>query len=1111
MSTEERSSLRAKETSARRKRRLATAEEATSTHAPQQNPSARKWTSRRLPSACIDVQKHVLNVRKRQLGHLQRLLPQLKLKRRQKRHQEAHTQASNSRTLVPLGVPFETWKHVVSALFSPSATCHHCHKIVTIADSPSLQMYPGARVTTCSACSSASVVCVPQMTIQWTSMKIVVQTSNMPPIHARTCGACGFSRDNDTPDCNVLNVRVLSTTPVPAWRYTSITTWSCPQCECDVCVTLSDLAHVGLVAVECEVTQAGTIIMSQSKQVTLLEHETIAFLGELRFGAHATAHGFWGAASAVADHWGASLKPNISRQLQTSILRVVTLYMKCLFALRDDIEPKELAACYACSQVPSDGTCQDDGNPHCLGGASSLISDGGSFASSRFIKAICLDNQHKGNSTPSQPRMSQQRNYRHHDQLDEVLKEGLILVQDTSRLREWLRLSATPLPAIASGDVFVEVVLPDEARPGDCLTFNVPQHGSLSAEVPAGSAPGQTIRIRVPHELHVLDDDTPACGDLERKMLADNKPMSLSAFDSNDATQTVMVALCSHCHLFRQSMVMSPGHENHAMADCVLDGIFSHPSFFPQANDSDVFPAHLRGKPVITTCYDLECRRKRYFFNRWLRKHGSLHLREGYPISVADVCHAMCVDAFHAHCHTWRCMWSNCQFRQSGTGTAFGSQAEIWMHVANGYKNILRDLHPAQLAAHLDLIGQVFNRVHSDALVRCLQKKLKKNGTQAIEFALEYARWEAQFEQPNGQPGFTTGDVDKWSADLKDAGVTHDAYQRAGTATWTPYDKLAAAKWRLVGIDATINGGLRPPWEDRHLYKYLHRMPWVDPWHSWDDLSRTALSKLQRRVQNEVNTLEARCRADDGDAFATHLEASTANLPILMLMEVQPWLEGAFLELSTTRSALSANARASSKAQQNRDRARQQRQLKAYKALLSINNAWIVRANEQRFPDPASRPATFPKATLAEGYAYMDEVRYLSPEFDGVFPMGRDLPADGACPIPLPTRQCIVRIRDRLARIDEDIVITTHHVWNLLRVLKFRKAKLESSLTQALGQGHLGIAVLMQHELARTAWLIEQHQAAFPWNAPWEVPEDDSSGSEISVSAQDTDNNSDTD
>ena len=246
-----------------------------------------------------------------------------------------------------------------------------------------LHLRTGARCTTCDSCAppehhSSTVISSP-------SGVPSIQHPTIPTIAACSCSKCGALRRQSQAHVEK-PISVISLQPVFSWKTGLLQSWECDACATLVSPSLHDIAMTGLVCFHCTVDGNAVVDMSQTGNITCLEHETVMMLSQLRFGAHLTHTGFWTEISSCASYWPSTLDRSVSKRMMKSILRITTLYFKCIWSIRDDLEPPELASCYACSLVPSDGSCVDDGNPHALGGHSAIICDGGLYCQQRWFR-----------------------------------------------------------------------------------------------------------------------------------------------------------------------------------------------------------------------------------------------------------------------------------------------------------------------------------------------------------------------------------------------------------------------------------------------------------------------------------------------------------------------------------------------------------------------------------------------------------------------------------------------------------------------------------------------------------------------------------------------------
>lgn len=399
------------------------------------------------------------------------------------------------------------------------------------------------------------------------------------------------------------------------------------------------------------------------------------------------------------------------------------------------------------------------------------------------------------------------------------------------------------------------------------------------------------------------------------------------------------------------------------------------------------------------------------------------------------------------------------------------------MHVANQYKRIVSDLHPSVHAAHVDLIGLAFNRVHSAQLPKCLIRKYRSDIANLRVFTEKFAAFEAQFTGADGACFFDDSDVARWRTSLVDAAKTQRDHIRSAYDDWVDYDRLAALQWRVKGMAAHIAhaGTADAPLEGRlHLpiLKYLCKLPKLK-FEDFDAKTQGAFRKTMTKAALDATVLASRLCAGEPDqaSYEANLKAADDALPLKMLDQLSPLLQAAHLEVKTARAACSH--RAGEKKEAARARRAKKKHILLFKELLNINNAWVARENTLRGVIDA-------KATLPSGYAYLEIATHLDPGFNGSFPRGRAEPcADDPTTVPFTSRQPIVYVADRIDRLFEDLIVTTLQAKNLKYVLTYRGEHLSCLLQDSLTDCSLwGRAVHVQHELHRNQAML-QDLAAF--------------------------------
>lgn len=528
--------------------------------------------------------------------------------------------------------------------------------------------------------------------------------------------------------------------------------------------------------------------------------------------------------------------------------------------------------------------------------------------------------------------------------------------------------------------------------------------------------------------------------------------------------------------------------------------------------------------PQVVDLYDLNCR---YSINVDVRfKARFLHdlIRDDMLLPIKDII-KFYVDGFHSKVHTYPCAWRNSQFRNEASGLPSGSCCEQWMRVANAFKRQMSDMHPSVQRAQVELIGQMYNRAQNRKIVKTLSHKSRSNVRQLHDLCGQMARWQAQYtyslEAPEeGEPtsacSFTEDDIRRWGSEMRVVAESARKELAEATDAWTQYDKLAALRLRVAGMDAWESNA--PPEEaPTHgrwhlpLLKYLGRMPWWYRYDNWEDKPRDVFRAMHQRHAGRATKLEAQLQAHPD--FHTRLANAEAALPIKMLHELTPRLHQAYLQFRDSLSQEDFSLNRTYK-KRNAVHARQRKHKAAYVELLRINNAWVAKANDMR------ASARSPQDALPEGYKYLAEDVCTSVAFDGMFPVCSDQPSDqDVTGVPFSSRHKIVLVHDRIERTIEDLVITACHVRNLQYILHWKADHLTAPMTHAIANPSTwGDAIMMQAEQEETRNLLSQwHQAFGHWRVfkdlrlaePANPSESSESGSSSDSSDDDVDDTED--
>lgn len=416
------------------------------------------------------------------------------------------------------------------------------------------------------------------------------------------------------------------------------------------------LALHGILPLQCDTTADGVVIMDRPRAATLIDARSVSVLGELRTGAHTSNHGFITAMERSTRSVHAHTRSVLGGQLRTNILRLVTFFANLMHHARLDLEPPDVAACWACTKLPPAAYLEHDvfGDADDLGGHATLILDGGHFVQNSALlvpasKLSTINASHPGHT--------------------EEASDGDMPEEDT----------ASHLPHHSNRG--------ESTRPFD-LTDNLLVSGTRYVQgrhlVRAFYETAETFKPSPS-----TTSDTTACGADERKMTCWHKPTPLATFDKSLSTRTAMVLLCGCSIVPYYGIATTPGHECHAIADACISNVIHHRTWWPFQPEGSA-PKWPRSS--TTLIYDLACRFRVHFHERHAHHHGGLTFvpmcHTGLPMQHMDLDGvlrpgAFCVDTLHSYGHVARCRILNGQLRCEGSGYANGSACEQAMHAFN--------------------------------------------------------------------------------------------------------------------------------------------------------------------------------------------------------------------------------------------------------------------------------------------------------------------------------------------------------------------------------------------------------------------------------------------
>ena len=129
--------------------------------------------------------------------------------------------------------------------------------------------------------------------------------------------------------------------------------------------------------------------------------------------------------------------------------------------------------------------------------------------------------------------------------------------------------------------------------------------------------------------------------------------------------------------------------------------------------------------------------------------------------------------------------------------------------------------------------------------------------------------------------------VDSWDDAQIDDAVRHKDRMAAPYESLGQWERLAAMKWRLAGLESHLDPTVEFPHSGsrlaRPLFKYLARWP-ANP-EDWSTKKITTFVNLIERTRAEVAALRAACERERPQPaeFASRLEQAETTLPTHML------------------------------------------------------------------------------------------------------------------------------------------------------------------------------------------------------------------------------------